>query len=1232
VFLKSLTLRGFKSFADKTVLDFEPGITVIVGPNGSGKSNVVDAISWVLGEQGTKSLRSARMEDVIFAGTASRPPLGRAEVTLTIDNSANLLPIDYAEVTVARLLYRSGESEYSINGTPCRLLDVQELLSDTGIGRELHTIVGQNRLEDVLQGRPEDRRAAVEEAAGIYKHRRRKEKAMRKLAGMEQHLVRVSDLVGELRRQLKPLQQQAETARRAAEVQAELREVRLTLRSRELSAARDRALALEAEEERAGARLAELESAHQAATSDEARLQAVLDEEEPRAARAGETAHRLDTVRERLRGTMALAEERARHLAQPIAGEEGRPPADLEREAAEVAAEVAEVEVELAGAERATAAAEAARRQARGALAAHDQAVARAERDRARAHQREVRLAGEVAGLERTIEQLEAESGRLEGQARSLERRCADVAGQLEALRGEAAELDQAQAARAEALAAVRGERDRQAATTKRLRGEERRLEGERAAAQARREAFEATARAAGGDALATLERAGRDGVVGPLTQALLVEPGYEAAVAAALGADADAIVVASADTAGAAAATLRDAGRGRAILLHPERGRAGPEGPGPPGRDAAGGRVQEGEGLLLARVQAVGAAGEVARALLDQVMVAEDLDGARTLVARFPARRVVTTAGELVATGRVEGGAVPQASGLAARRAAEEAAAAERVAGEAATGLAAELQAAERATERLELQVGQAARAHREAEAATRGAGDRVKSASKERRGLEREAAAVAGRRREVARDREQATAELATATAELAALRAGGDAGAPLPDPAAREPLAAASDQAEQVAVAARVAGAATSERHRLLTQRLEDLRGQAKAAAEAAERRARARAARLRGARRAAEVAALASTALARLERSLTRALEERDRLTGALGSARAGLAEASARRREAAKALDEHHSVARESDSARVEARLKAEELSKRMVEEFAIDPDEVLKEYLPDEATLATLAEADPRRQQTTDLRRTATALDRRLTLLGRVNPLALEEFKALEERYAFLSGQLQDLKQSRRDLLKVVRAVDARIREVFGQAFGDVAREFDRTFRLLFPGGEGRLVLTEPEDLLSTGVEVEARPPGKKVKRLQLLSGGERSLVALAFCFAVFRARPSPFYVLDEVEAALDDVNLHRFLDLLEDAREHAQLLVVSHQRRTMEAADALYGVSMQGSGVSKVVSQRLREGRRPGRAHRADALQNGKVTGERGGGTLVDDDSQTGTGAGGHPSPVEVK
>jgi chromosome segregation protein len=1227
VFLKSLTLRGFKSFAEKTTLDFEPGITVIVGPNGSGKSNVVDAIAWVLGEQGPKSLRGGKMEDVIFAGTGSRGALGRAEAALTIDNSSGLLPIEYSEVTVTRLLYRSGESEYALNGTACRLLDIQELLSDTGVGRELHTVLGQNRLEDVLQGRPEDRRAAIEEAAGVYKHRRRKEKALRKLAGMEQHLVRLSDLVGELRRQLKPLQQQAETAAKAAEVAAELREVRLTLRARELAGVRERSASLDAEEAAFATRLAELEQRHDAQEGEEGRVQAELAELEPLAGRAGEAVHRLATVRERLKGTVALAEARARHLAEALAEEgDGRSVADLEREAAEFAEELAGVEGELAAASAAATAAAAGRDRARAALAAFDQAAARAERDRATAHRREVRLASEVAGLQRTIEQMEAEAGRLREQAAIVGQRRTETAGQLEQLRTERADLERRQVARGFDRQMTEEQRARRAGEARRLAAEERRVEAERAAAGARREAFEATARAAGGDAMAFLEGAGRDGVLGPLAPALSVEPGYEAAVAAALGPDADAIVVAGPAVAAGGARLLREAGSGRAILLYPESSQH---------RQATNG---DHPALLLHRVLTTGFAGEVAGALLAGVLLAADLDEARALLEHHPDRRVVTRAGELLAGGRVEGGVVPEASGLAARRAADEAAEAEAAAASALERLGAELRATQHDLEVHEQRAADAARALRDAQAAVRRLDDRSTLVGKELRALEQEAAAAAQRLHELVAGRERAAARLTDAEAELAAIKGDGPAGrgggtgpaapvpafqqgdgpagrgggtGPAPMPAfqqgvlegtgaerdaellrtGRPPLADALDQAEQAASAARAAGAAVGERHRLLDRRLTGLRAKAATEVEAGRRRARARAARLDGARRAGLAATAGASALARLERSLAAATAERDRLTVALVAARSGLTAAAASRREAAAALDEHHAVTRASDTARVEARLRAEELGKRIVEEFAIDPDEALVEYLPGQARLAELPEADPRRQPSNELRRVATALDRRLALLGRVNPLALEEFKALEERYAFLSGQLQDLKESRRDLLKVVRAVDQRVREVFGQAFEDVAGEFQRTFGLLFPGGEGRLVLTEPDDLLASGVEVEARPPGKKVRRLSLLSGGERSLVALAFYFAIFRARPSPFYVLDEVEAALDDVNLQRFLDLLDDAREHAQLLVVSHQRRTMEAADALYGVSMQAEGVSKVVSRRLRSGTLDGNA-----------------------------------------
>jgi chromosome segregation protein len=779
---------------------------------------------------------------------------------------------------------------------------------------------------------------------------------------------------------------------------------------------------------------------------------------------------------------------------------------------------------------------------------------------------------------------MEAEGGRLREQAELLGRRQAEAGGRLERLRADRAELERQQAGGAADLTEAGERRDRQATDTSRLAAEERRVEAERAAARARREAFEATARAAGGEALAFLEGAGRDGVLGPLAPALSVEPGYEAAVAAALGADADAIVVAGPEVATGGAALLRDAGSGRAILLHPAT--AGASAPrNPP--DQVPRRIEaslDGVPLLLDKVTTAGRAGEVARALLGGVLVAADLAEARTLLERHPDRRVVTRAGELLASGRVEGGVVPEASGLAARRAADEAAEDEAKAAATLARLTVELHTAQRDLGAYEVAADEAAKALRDAQAAVRRLDDRLVLAGRELRGLDGEAAVAAEQLHELDAGRERAAARLTDAEAELAAIKDGIGAARP-PDVEARPPLVDALDRAEQATTAARVAAAAVGERRRLLDQRLAELRAQAAAEVEAAERRARIRAARLDGAARAGEAARAGQRALDRLERSLAAVTAERDRLVEALQAARAGLAEAAGRRREATAALDEHHTATRASDTARVEARLRAEELGKRIVEEFAIDPDEALAEYLPDEPRLAALPEADPRRQPSGELRRVATALDRRLTLLGRVNPLALEEFRALEERYTFLSGQLQDLKESRRDLLKVVRAVDERVREVFGQAFEDVAREFQRTFGLLFPGGDGRLLLTDPEDLLASGVEVEARPPGKRVRRLSLLSGGERSLVALAFYFAIFRARPSPFYVLDEVEAALDDVNLHRFLDLLDDTREHAQLLVVSHQRRTMEAGDALYGVSMQADGVSKVVSQRLRGG-----------------------------------------------
>ncbi|HEY9391484.1 MAG TPA: AAA family ATPase, partial [Mycobacteriales bacterium] len=348
--LKSLTLKGFKSFASSTTLRFEPGITCVVGPNGSGKSNVVDAIAWVLGEQGAKALRGGKMEDVIFAGTAGRPALGRAEVTLTIDNSDQALPIDYTEVSITRRMFRSGESEYEINGNHCRLLDIQELLSDSGIGREMHVIVGQGQLDSVLQARPEDRRGFIEEAAGVLKHRKRKEKALRKLDAMQANLTRLTDLTAELRRQLKPLGRQAEVARRAASVQAELRDARLRLLADDLVSLRTTLNREVADETELRRRRTEVERELAAAQAREAELDQAMAADAPRLTRAQETWYRLSALEERFRGTAKLAAERARHLsAEPPGNRPGRDPEAMEAEATRIRAEEARLHEALEG-------------------------------------------------------------------------------------------------------------------------------------------------------------------------------------------------------------------------------------------------------------------------------------------------------------------------------------------------------------------------------------------------------------------------------------------------------------------------------------------------------------------------------------------------------------------------------------------------------------------------------------------------------------------------------------------------------------------------------------------------------------------------------------------------------------------------------------------------------------------------------------------------------------------
>jgi chromosome segregation protein len=1169
-----LTLRGFKSFASSTTLRFEPGVTAIVGPNGSGKSNVVDAIAWVLGEQGAKSLRGGKMEDVIFAGTAGRPALGRAEVVLTIDNTDGALPIDFTEVTLSRTMFRNGGSEYAINGSPCRLLDIQELLSDSGIGREMHVIVGQGQLDAILSATPEERRGFIEEAAGVLKHRKRKEKALRKLDAMQVNLNRLNDLTAELRRQLKPLGQQADVARRASVIQADLRDARLRLYADDLITMKGTFEAEVADETALLERRGRVETSLTAATAREGELDTALGSQTPQLARAQETWYRLSGLRERLRGTASLANERQRHTAIDVdLGTGGRDPMAWQAEIDQLRVEAGEVDGVLHTDRERLAAAEAERQRLESSLAAQEQALATARQTFADRREGHVRLQGEVEAMRTRARAAQDEIGRLSVALEAAQARAASAAAEFAALESEVAGLDAGEvdldAAHESAAAALAVAEETLAA----LQEEERETERQRSAAAARRDAL-----ALGldrKDAAAALLGA-RDqlsGLLGTVAEIVAVESGYEAAVAAALGAAADAVAVRSLADAAAAIALLKEQDGGRAGLLIAGTGEVAPV------------AVPSGARAALDVITAPSDVRAALARLLSSTVVVDDAESAQRLVGQQTALRAVTRDGDLFGDGWAAGGSHATPSLLEIRAAHSEA--------------EQRLEELSHRAERLRFALGGAAEdvaARRDelesAVAALHESDARLAAVAEKLGQLGAAARATAGESERLARSVEEASEARDRDLQGLSALEERLSAAEAMPADAT--PDETERDQVAQLVVAARarelearLAVRTDEERRNALAARIEQL-----AAAAEAERAARERAAELvRRRAREAVVAAAVSTAAQRalcaLEDSLRAAATQRESIEqqrtiteGELLSIRASIRDLSAE-------LETLTGAVHRDEIARAEQRLRIEAIEAKVVEEFGIETETLLSEYGP-EVAVPPPADGGPDAVATPYDRAVQEkrwkAAERALALLGKVNPLALEEFAALEERHKFLSDQLEDLKASRRDLLVVVKEVDERVEQVFREAYEDVAREFETVFAVLFPGGSGKLVRTDPNDWLLTGVEVEARPPGKKVKRLSLLSGGERSLTAVALLVAIFRARPSPFYILDEVEAALDDRNLLRLVNLIAELKSTSQLIVVTHQKRTMEVADSLYGVSMRGDGITEVISQRLRE------------------------------------------------
>lgn len=1093
----SLTLRGFKSFASATTFEFTPGINAVVGPNGSGKSNVLDALAWVMGEQGAKSLRGGSMKDVIFAGSgeagsgdgAQRAPLGRAKVTLTFDNSDGILSIPADRVQISRTMFRSGGSEYEINGSPARLADIQDLLSEAGLGQQMHVLVGQGQLDAVLHATAQQRRDMIEQAAGVVKYRRRQEKTSRKLESVATNVTRLSDLVAELDSQLLPLSEQAESAATARQLQARIRQLEAVLLTRQLGvlqAEQAQALASEAEGTRRAETLKEQLEAARAASAKHQQEQNRLNAEVTACQKA------VSTLREsaaRVRTVQSIAAERVRTYR-----------------------------VELT---EATAAAR----------AGYERALELLEERREEA--------------ERAVESYASFEERYDAALKNVEKAASEVA-QTERASGEAAQsraraqaqLDAARTAAVEATRAYAAAAER-AATLREALGQSL---GE-APAELDAESAEAVFDPETGE---LMDSSSEGASLLRVLDAVQIDPEYARAASAALTSLATAALSVPAE--GAEVSQLRgdkgdESSESAAKELSTELPettlpescaaelrelgiRPATEMIEPLSEDAAAlagidehalARVTAALGERLAGVLFAPDAASAEQAL--HLLAENPLAGQRTMWRIFDPAGTEHTRYSLLYP--AEG---PSPLELAA---------AYRAAAQVVTRTRAELDEAEHAVQQAQTAAESAVEAEREAAKAAGVASAEHARARAQAESLEASAQNIQNER---ARLNERLTAaEESVAEARTAYESA-----------RTREDfyLAGTGEQAP----------AATIERR---AQRLGEVLAEQVSESE----------------QQLHEL----NTALKNTQDGLTSTNDEVQDLQAAHAAALTLLARTQT---EAARVQERVQALA---ERARLVTGLTLEQLEEEYSEQLPVDvPAEEASENAASENTAIETA-SETTEASTESVRTRLKATRAELEALGAINPLALEEYEALSERHAYLNQQIEDLKATRRDLNTVMDEVSSHIAEVFTAAMEDINTHYRRIFETLFPGGEGHLELDDPSDPLNSGVEIHARPAGKKVKRLSLLSGGERSLASLALLIAIYMSRPSPFYALDEVEAALDDRNLSRLLQVIGELGERSQLIVITHQKRTMQIAETLYGVSMRG-GVSTVLSQQMEE------------------------------------------------
>ena len=1095
----SLTLRGFKSFASATTFEFTPGINAVVGPNGSGKSNVLDALAWVMGEQGAKSLRGGSMKDVIFAGSgevgsgdgAQRAPLGRAKVTLTFDNSDGTLSIPADRVQISRTMFRSGGSEYEINGSPARLADIQDLLSEAGLGQQMHVLVGQGQLDAVLHATAQQRRDMIEQAAGVVKYRRRQEKTSRKLESVASNVTRLSDLVAELDSQLQPLSEQAESAATARQLQARIRQLEAVLLARQLGvlqAEQAQALASEAEGTRRAETLKEQLEAARTASAKHQQEQNRLNAEVTACQKA------VSTLREsaaRVRTVQSIAAERVRTYR-----------------------------VELT---EATAAAR----------AGYERALELLEERREEA--------------ERAVESYASFEERYDAALKNVEKAASEVA-QTERASGEAAQsraraqaqLDAARAAAVEATRAYAAAAER-AATLREALGQSL---GE-APAEPGTESAEAVFDPETGELMEAPAEAESTSLLRVL-DAVQIDPEYARAASAALTSLATAAL--SVPVEGAEVSQLRgDKGGESSESAAKELSTELPESTLPEScatelrelgirpatemieplsEDAAAlagidehalARVTAALGERLAGVLFAPDAASAEHAL--HMLAENPLAGQRTIWRIFDPAGTEHTRYSLLYPAE---GASPL-----------ELAAAYRAASQVVTRTRAELDEAEQAVQQAQTAAESAVEAEREA---AKAAG----VASAEHARARAQAESLEASAQNIQNERARLNERLTAAEESVAEARTAYESARTRED----SYLAGTGEQAPAATIERRAQrlGEVLAEQVGDREQQLHEMSG-----------------------------------ALKNAQEGLTSTNDEVQDLQAAHAAALTLLARTQT---EAARVQERVQALA---ERARLVTGLTLEQLEEEYSEQLPVDvpAGETSENAASENAATETASETTEASTESVRARLKATRAE--LEALGAINPLALEEYEALSERHAYLNQQIEDLKATRRDLNTVMDEVSSHIAEVFTAAMEDINTHYRRIFETLFPGGEGHLELDDPSDPLNSGVEIHARPAGKKVKRLSLLSGGERSLASLALLIAIYMSRPSPFYALDEVEAALDDRNLSRLLQVIGELGERSQLIVVTHQKRTMQIAETLYGVSMRG-GVSTVLSQQMEE------------------------------------------------